>query len=569
MKIKSLLLLLCITLLITECTKVGISVNNLSENHNITITGNSISGFMDKDSRIYDMSRIPENGSIIFYSNGGIKSEGDILSYINGEWTGLTNNQWNQDYESASFIAYYPIIRDVNDLYNDDGELIDVVCCKDTISFGETINLSFTHIFTKFTINIEQELNNNIELISINIPQKLANIDLTTGKYSTTADNNNLITLNRNDNCIYEFLIPSISGMNISFDINFNDNTSENVFIKENIFKSGYEYVCNVRKKKQENGIYTTMDFIAFTHLINGETEYEGKKLEDFYTETDGRRIFNLYNDLNFTEEEAAKVSVINELDDIFDGNNHTLSNLTVNKNKNTNIGIFGLVSETGYLKNIVLDSCSFRLQPGTYSGIGCIFVGQNKGIIDNCHVINGTIDMLKDNTFYSGFTALNSPTGTILNSSISNLQLDGNKGALGIFVYQNNGNIFNCRINNNTIKNATGNNSSTVCANNKLRLYNIFVSEYNKDYYGICHTNKPGHYYNCILPEEYKGKTIHEDHESGTALKKAVYYSDSLDEYSRMVNELNQWIEDNKSKYSQFTFRKWKTDPSEKVIFE
>ena len=122
MKIKS-LLLLCITLLITECTKVGISVNNLSENHNITITGNSISGFMDKDSRIYDMSRIPENGSIIFYSNGGIKSEGDILSYINGEWTGLTNNQWNQDYESASFIAYYPIIRDVNDLYNDDGEL--------------------------------------------------------------------------------------------------------------------------------------------------------------------------------------------------------------------------------------------------------------------------------------------------------------------------------------------------------------------------------------------------------------------------------------------------------------
>ena len=94
-------------------------------------------------------------------------------------------------------------------------------------------------------------------------------------------------------------------------------------------------------------------------------------------------------------------------------------------------------------------------------------------------------------------------------------------------------------------------------------------MSEYNKDYYGICHTNKPGHYYNCILPEEYKGKTIHEDHESGTALKKAVYYSDSLDEYSRMVNELNQWIEDNKSKYSQFTFRKWKTDPSEKVIFE
>ena len=568
MKIKS-LLLLCITLLITECTKVGISVNNLSENHNITITGNSISGFMDKDSRIYDMSRIPENGSIIFYSNGGIKSEGDILSYINGEWTGLTNNQWNQDYESASFIAYYPIIRDVNDLYNDDGELIDVVCCKDTISFGETINLSFTHIFTKFTINIEQELNNNIELISINIPQKLANIDLTTGKYSTTADNNNLITLNRNDNCIYEFLIPSISGMNISFDINFNDNTSENVFIKENIFKSGYEYVCNVRKKKQENGIYTTMDFIAFTHLINGETEYEGKKLEDFYTETDGRRIFNLYNDLNFTEEEAAKVSVINELDDIFDGNNHTLSNLTVNKNKNTNIGIFGLISETGYLKNIILNNCSFKLQPGTYRGIGCIFVGQNKGIIDNCHVINGTIDMLKDNTLYSGFTALNSSTGTILNSSISNLQLDGNKGALGIFVYQNNGNIFNCRINNNTIKNATGNNSSTVCAANTKNIYNIFVGIYNPNYYGICYNNDHYNYPNCIIPISYKGKTIGYNFNSSSALKNVVYYENTAEEYERIAELLNNWIDENQSRYPEFTFRRWKSDQSDKVVFE
>ena len=77
MKIKS-LLLLCITLLITECTKVGISVNNLSENHNITITGNSISGFMDKDSRIYDMSRIPENGT----TNGIKTMKAPVLLHI-------------------------------------------------------------------------------------------------------------------------------------------------------------------------------------------------------------------------------------------------------------------------------------------------------------------------------------------------------------------------------------------------------------------------------------------------------------------------------------------------------
>ena len=101
------------------------------------------------------------------------------------------------------------------------------------------------------------------------------------------------------------------------------------------------------------------------------------------------------------------------------------------------------------------------------------------------------------------------------------------------------------------------------------MRLYNIFVTEYKQDYYGICYENDPGHYYNCILPEEYNGKAIYSDHKSETALKKAVYYSETPEEYSRIIDELNQWIEDNKSKYPELTFRKWKTKPSEKVIFE
>lgn len=61
-------------------------------------------------------------------------------------------------------------------------------------------------------------------------------------------------------------------------------------------------------------------------------------------------------------------------------------------------------------------------------------------------------------------------------------MQLEYNNGLLGIFVFQNNGNIFNCKIKNNINKNAIASNASTICVNNTMRLYNIFVSEYKKD---------------------------------------------------------------------------------------
>ena len=357
--------------------------------------------------------------------------------------------------------------------------------------------------------------------------------------------------------------------MSLSFKIESNNIMSKEVIINEDIFERGYEYICNVSKNKG-NGIYTTKDFIAFTHLINGETEYEGKKLEDFYTEINGKKIFNLYNDLSFTDEEAGKISIIKEFNYTFNGNNHTLSNLKINKEDIVNLGLFGENKESGYIRDVTINNCKFSLSEYRSNTTGCLFVGKNSGTIDNCHVTDGIINMDQEKQKnYAGFVAVNAEKGTIINSSISNLQLESNDGLLGIFVFQNNGNILNCKIKNNINKNAIASNASTICVNNTMRLYNIFVSEYKKGYYGICHRNDPGHYYNCILPEKYKGKTIHEDHESGTALKKAVFYSDTQEEYNNIVDSLNLWIEDNKSKYSQFTFRKWKTDPSEKVIFE
>lgn len=559
-------LLSAITVLIlAACTKENFTENNPKETQQVTITGNSMSGFKDIDSRASTVSNIPEDGSILFFSEGGVKANGDTLYYTDGKWSGLKDDNWYIDDGDANITAYYPIIHSSEDLYYENGELKDVVCYRNSVKAGEQISLSFNHIFAKFIINLEKGLNDTIKKVHVNIPQRVNNINLKTCEYTTTENNSGSFTFDKNDNCKYEFFIPAMSGMSLSFKIESNNIMSKEVVINEDIFERGYEYICNVSKRK---GIYTTKDFIAFTHLINGETEYEGKKLEDLYTEINGEIIFNLYNDLNFTDEEAEKISIIKEFNYTFNGNNHTLSNLKINQEDIVNLGLFGENKENGYIRDITINNCKFSLPEYKSNTIGCLFVGENSGTIDNCHVTNGIIDMFQEKQKnYAGFVAVNN--GTIINSSISNLQLESNNGVLGIFVYQNNGDILNCKINNNINKNVITSNASTICVYNTKRLYNIFVSEYKKGYYGICYKNNLGHYYNCILPTDYIEKTIHEDFESETALKKAVYYSDSSDEYSRIADELNQWIEDNKSKYSQFTFRKWKTDSSEKVIFE
>ena len=541
-------------------------INDHSNHSQVTITGKSTNGYTDNETRASRTEQIQIGDYIIFYSNGGVKADGEILKYDNGVWTGLNDNKWYIDDGPANIVAYYPAIQEAADLYSENGELKDIVCCKDTINSGNTINLYFNHIFSKLVINIDKDINDTVKNVHVNIPRKVNHIDLYTSEYTTSEVTNGLVR-EKSENCRYEFLIPSNCDMRLSLIIECNNTTLDEITIKNNIFKSGFEYICNIRKSS-ENGIYTEEDFIAFTHLINGETEYNGKKIEDFYIEIDGKRVFNLYKNLSFTDEEADKIVLIKEFNDIFDGNNHTISNLKAHKNYRAN---FCLIDNNyGEIKNLTIDKCTFDYPEFNYATAGCLFVNYNYGIIDNFHLTNGFINMKtenEDSKKFGGLSYLNK--GTIVNSSISNLTLGSNNAALGIFIFQNAGNILNCRINNNINKNTTGKISSTICVYNSMRLYNIFVTEYKQDYYGICYENDLGHYYNCILPEEYNGKAIYSDHKSETALKKAVYYSETPEEYSRIIDELNQWIEDNKSKYPTITFRKWKTDPAEKVVFE
>lgn len=560
--------------ILSACVKESLTNphnDNISD-LSVTITGNSMCGFSNKNSRAATISQIPENGKIKFYSKDGITADGDILTLENGQWTGLKNDKWDTNGNDASIAAYYPVINNIADLYSKNGELQDMVWCNTTAKLGDNVNLSFSHMFAKLVINIESELNDTVKDVKVKIPSKISDIDFYTGKLSFLEGGNADVTLAQKYNGKYEIFIPASDNTTLSLDITCNNGKTYHPSINNIEYKAGYEYICNIKLENKGKGIYTTDDFIAFTHLINGETEYNGKTLEDFYVMQDGKRVFNLYNDLSFTDEESKLIELIGDkskgFNDIFNGNNHKLNNITLYEKSNCSVfALFVKTGENAIIKNLTLSDCGYKTQ---YKKIDLSALsGWNYGLIDNCHVISFSVNDLLDQVVSS---ISNFNNGTISNSSISECKLKNGKSTLATLCATNKGNIINCRINNKLTKSPKASASSVICAFNYANIFNVFVEDYKSSLYGLCsHNYDRGQYYNCIMPESYKSNDIGTDEATSTSLLKGIsFYQDTAEEYQTKANTLNEWIDkEGKDLYPTLTFRRWTTDPIQKVIFE
>ncbi len=573
MKTRILISTTVILFILSSCVKEHFTELHNKDSKYITITGNSMYGFSNQNSRAATISQIPADGNIMFYSEGGIKADGDILSMENGRWTGLKNDQWDTSGADADIAAYYPVIKSFEDLYSDNGELQDMVWCKTTAKVGESINLSFSHMFAKLVIKIESELNDTVKNVKVNIPSRISNIDFYTGKLSFEEDGNADVTLAKNDEGKYELFIPESNTTNISIEILCNNGKTYNSSINNKEYKAGYEYICNV---KYNAGIFTTEDFIAFTHLINNfltygneDYIYNGKSLKDFYVMQDGKRVFNLYNDLTFTEEESSEIMLIGDrskaFDDIFNGNNHKLENINFSEKSNcSTLALFVLISENAIVKNLILSNCKFN---NKYNKDISSLSGRNNGLIENCHVNNFTFNNVA-NKQYSSLVNLN--YGTIVNSSISGFKLKNYTSDAGILCFTNNGEILNCRIKNDFMQRPVGISSSLICVYNNKNIFNVFIEDYTS-LYGICYNNNTnGQYNNCIMPKLYESKIVGTDNAHSSPLEGVYLYEDTAEEYQTAANSLNEWI-DSKGKelYPTLTFRRWTTDQTQKVIFE
>lgn len=563
--------------ILSACVKESLTNphnDNISD-LSVTITGNSMWGFSNKNSRAATISQIPENGQIKFYSKGGITADGDILTLENGQWTGLKNDKWDTNGNDASIAAYYPVINNITDLYSENGELQDIVWCNTTAKLGDNVNLSFSHMFAKLVINIESELNDTVKDVKVKIPSKISDIDFYTGKLSFLEGGNADVTLTKNTEGKYEIFIPASNDCNISLEITCNKGKKYNSSINNKVYNPGYEYICNV---KFNPGIYTTTDFITFTHLINNylstgkeDYTYNGKELSDFYVMQDGKRVFNLYNDLSFTEKESELIELIGDkskdFNDIFNGNNHKLCNITLYKKSNCSVfALFVKTGENAIIKNLILSDCGYKTQ---YEKIDLSALsGWNYGLIDNCHVITFSVNDLSDQVVSS---ISNFNNGTISNSSISECKLKNGKSTLATFCATNKGNIINCRINNKLTKSPKTAASSVICAFNYANIFNVFVED-RSSLYGLCsHNYSTGQFDNCIMPKTYEPKYIGIDEATSSSLLKGIsFYQDTAEEYQTKANSLNEWIDkEGKELYPTLTFRRWTTDPIQKVIFE
>jgi hypothetical protein len=184
----------------------------------------------------------------------------------------------------------------------------------------------------------------------------------------------------------------------------------------------------------------------------------------------DWQKHFELIDDINLAEtsNDFFPLGYGSGFTGVFDGNGHTIRNLTIDVNQDSHSGLFALISYDGVVKNLNLDNFYIDIGLPEYGGIAGTLAATNKGTVENCHS-NG---LVKAVYYIGGLTGVNwgdisestftgnvicrslggglvgsSITGTILDSSsFADIQNSNDAFCVGGLVGVNGGSsILNC----------------------------------------------------------------------------------------------------------------------------
>ena len=510
---------------------------------------------------------LPIGSQILLNAYGGIEIENQIFTYNGSTWENGNDYHWANSEETTDVIALYPTYPNNNytqsHLYSN-GELEDILMARKTYSRKETILLQFEHLFSLFSINMEETLLENLQDIQLTVPTKVESIDPQEGGFSLTEEPH-LITRSNTGASSYSFIIPPMEACILTLTLFMKDNTIHQMDLNPHTFLSGKKYECNVVRLDARPGIRTAEDLIAFSQLINGT--YKGNKtLADFGEHVDGEMVYSLFNDIELTEEECNRLEPIGyhtnvPFQDIFDGNGHTISNLRF-KTYNNYVGLFGKIDSNAIIKNLNIDNCLGSSKKGDNSyGIG-IIVSRCYGTISNCHVTNSTIS--NDESLYtggiSGYT-----NGYIINCSVRNTTLEASLGSLGIisgYLYE--GNIMNCYSCNNTVNKKTTHNGGISGYAQNSTITNCYTYV-NKNVYGqIIGRGEISNALNCYCD---LGPVIYDEKDCTT--KGNYKYTTNFTATSNNIpiyQLLNQWIESQETNSSIYIH--WKAGSTFPAVF-
>lgn len=511
---------------------------------------------------------LPYGSQILLNAQGGIEIENGIFTYNGSTWENEDNGHWNKPKKETRIIALYPTYHDNHytqaNLYSK-GELEDILIARKTYSEREDIVLQFEHLFSLFTINIEETLLENLQAIQLTVPFKVDYLSPQEGTFSITEETH-IITQENTGRNSYSFIIPPAEACILTLTLIMKDNTIHQTDLNSHTFLSGIQYECNVLKLDSRPGIRTAEDLISFSQLIN--RTYKGNKtLADFGKQVNGEMVYSLLNDIELTEEDCDRLEPIGYHTDIpflntFDGEGHTISNLRF-KTQNGYGGLFGKINSNATIKNLNIDNCLGAIKVGdNSSGLG-IIVGRCYGTISNCHVTNSTLS--NDESFYTGGIC-GYTNGDIINCSVKNITLGASLGSLGIITgYLNEGNIMNSYSCNNTVNKKTTHNGG-ICGyaqNGTLRNCYIYSNQNVKGQF--IGTGKKASILNCYCDQT----PLINDNIGDCTYDKNYKYTTNFTATSSntpIYQLLNQWIESQDTETS--TFIRWQADSTLPAVF-
>ena len=500
-----------------------------------------------------------KNGSqISFYLKGDIQTETQ-LELENGLWKGELPDLSNSNPTTVTATAIYPFLENYNNLYSKEGELTDIWYDEQETS-PYKIELKFKHLFSRLSIELSESLQSSLEQITITPQQKVAALSLFPIKleYADTA----LPTtcLKKNTTGIYSLNVPPHENQTCLISLQMSDGKILSTKIQNQQMKGGVHYYCKISSKEDGKGIYTAEDFIAFSYLMIGKT-YGDRTLDEFYTEKDGIRTFHLRSDIVFNEELSSQIQKIAmgasmAFNDIFNGNNHTISGIIL-KNNRTENGLFTHIGKSGVIENLILDNMTINCTTHLTAGLISVY---NKGTIRNCKIKNSLISSSDTESNMVGLIC-NSNTGIIYNCMVSNSAIECSSNNIGGIVRGCTGTMLNCLAIN--IDLSKCNEKGGFCSSIKGTIHNCYIydkgaAEWEK-YGSFTNTISEGSINNCFGLEEGNKKAFYKI--SGGTITNCRLYPET--EGAEIIEQLNSWIETTgKELYPDKEFKKWILSP-------
>lgn len=536
-------------LLTGGCTNEMIETSH----HTLHIKGNEVGYFNSHSrSRLSEANEtLPSGSTMTFYSQGGIHADELLFTYNGTAWEGDTDLKWEDAQQQAITMSYYPPLYRSHQSFYQEGSLCDQLYAPSTTTYGNDINLSFQHLFVRIIFNISSQLNSLIDYIEFIPSLSVTNITPETGEVSCQQSDTSIL-MKKNDGGTYAFLIPPAT-LFIAIRIHTTTGEVHETQLNEYTFVSGHEYTCPIKQSGENPGISTVEDFIAFTHLINGES-YEDRSLEEFGEKIGETMTYYLLNDLTFTAEESELLQMIGIygsstgsrkilFNDIFDGQGHTLNNLHFEKVVGGYYysGLFSGLSTTGIIRNLIINQAVYNSPNNTDRA--SFLAGINKGKIENCRIQNSSIENIDKNSEFGSISSRNE--GIIINCHVNQIYLKKDLSyGNGITRYNYGGKIMNCAVTNCNFNKALSRGGLICNKTQNGEIQNCYLKGNTGNYYAISLQAEENNIIRCCYyPQSDTRVPVGNNYVSSPSDSLMKYGSQQSITEETLPQVLNQWV--------------------------